>query len=633
MSHALELAQVTETTFILLQADWSIARGRELIEALKPTHVIIHREREDSFYLYTIEMALTHMKGIANATPIHIAFNLHEIDATPLLEAHSNAEDAPDLCIVHEGGQLIGFFDATVPPVTRSRRGPIEQLKQTEVANRSVIAEFPEQIELDEVTSLLVSLTASQAEESGIAVDTLPPGTTVDIVVQARRGFILEGRGEGSLVLTSTQETLPLQFKLRSTALGPGQIHVLVLHDGIALGAMMLTPMVIEISTSTPTVSPRSHEHALAPVSVRLPDLSLLIEEAWVNGRRAFTLRITSSNPDHNLYLAKFGPISFQTDPGPYFGELYQDIEGYTVATPTDKAIATQKLAAKGEFLFSTLLPLEVQNKLWELKDQITSVLVQSEEPWVPWELCKLSGKLNGRVVEGPFLCEAFALTRWIPGISLRSTLKLQNMAVVAPSDSGLPFASTERDYLLSLIQDTRRVTRIPARFLDVYRALASGQYDGWHFTGHGGYRATDPNRSAMYLENQETFTPEQLVGVVTNLGEARPLIFLNACQIGQSGMSLTGIGGWAKRFLDAGAGAFIGAYWSVYDQPACDFSKEIYSRLLTGLPIGRAVQEARLAIKGAGDATWLAYTVFADPLATIWEDTFSAREKTKEMR
>ena len=88
--------------------------------------------------------------------------------------------------------------------------------------------------------------------------------------------------------------------------------------------------------------------------------------------------------------------------------------------------------------------------------------------------------------------------------------------------------------------------------------------------------------------------------------------------------MSLTNIGGWARQFLQAEAGAFIGAYWSIYDQPAYDFAQVLYSRLLSRIPIGRAVQEARTSIRSAGDPTWLAYRVFADPLATVREGTFS---------
>jgi hypothetical protein len=35
-------------------------------------------------------------------------------------------------------------------------------------------------------------------------------------------------------------------------------------------------------------------------------------------------------------------------------------------------------------------------------------------------------------------------------------------------------------------------------------------------------------------------------------------------------------------------------------------------------MPIGDAVREARAAVRAGGDPTWLAYTVFADPLARV---------------
>jgi CHAT domain-containing protein len=188
----------------------------------------------------------------------------------------------------------------------------------------------------------------------------------------------------------------------------------------------------------------------------------------------------------------------------------------------------------------------------------------------------------------------------------------------VIPKDSGLPFAAEERDYILSLNKSGRKVENIPATFLSVKEALASGKYDGWHFTGHGGFRGPDPNRSAMLLEENEEMTPEDLSDETSNLGLASPLVFLNACQIGRSAMSLTDIGGWAAQFMKAGAGAFIGAYWSIYDEPAVDFAKAFYTNLLGGMEIGKAAREARLSIKSMGDPTWLAYTVFAAPKARV---------------
>jgi len=35
-------------------------------------------------------------------------------------------------------------------------------------------------------------------------------------------------------------------------------------------------------------------------------------------------------------------------------------------------------------------------------------------------------------------------------------------------------------------------------------------------------------------------------------------------------------------------------------------------------MPIGEAVRAARIAVRAEGDPTWLAYTVFADPLASV---------------
>jgi CHAT domain-containing protein len=146
---------------------------------------------------------------------------------------------------------------------------------------------------------------------------------------------------------------------------------------------------------------------------------------------------------------------------------------------------------------------------------------------------------------------------------------------------------------------------------------LAGGHYDGWHFSGHGAFASPNPDRSEIRLEDG-SFYAEQLSGVAQNLGRSKPLVFLNACQVGQGGMSLTGVGGWASRFLAAGAGAFIGPLWSVYDKPACDFARKVYSELIAAKPIAEAVKNARLSIKQEGNPTWLAYSLFAYPLARV---------------
>jgi hypothetical protein len=614
------LHEVASDSYVLLHAKGAVGKARELIGSLDPTHVIVHRsEPTDSYYLYTKAEAIGRLAHHDAQTTLVDAFNLHEATATPTSDAFAAADEVPDRAVVMEEGRVVGFFDVTVPPTERGTRRGVGQPGYGAVppVPRSLVTQFPDQVRLAEIVSLLVSLSAESPQGSALPV-ALPVGSAIDVIAVPKRGLVLEGKGEGTLVISDQQETLPLQFKLKATELGPAKLQVLAFHQGQPLGAITLAPTVVPADESADVRRMNRKQEMASIVPAHQPDLSLLILEHPSNGSPALTFRLTALDTGLGLKLKPFGPILLRTDPFQHFQEFFKDIESWPLASPQDRSKVEQRLAAKGSMLFEKLLPADLQVLLWQLRDRIKVVQVDSEEPWIPWELCKLQGREDGRVVEGPFLCEAFAMTRWLPGIGSKPTLALRNLALVLPRDSGLPLAASEGEYILSLANGGRQVERIPATFLELRAALASGAYDGWHFTGHGSFRAPDPNRSAMLLENWEELTPEDLSGVVANLGQARPLVFLNACQLGHSALSLTDIGGWAAQFLRAGAAAFVGAYWSVYDRAAHDFAQAFYSRLLAGLSIGRAAQEARAAIKPLGDPTWLAYTVFADPLATV---------------
>ena len=341
--------------------------------------------------------------------------------------------------------------------------------------------------------------------------------------------------------------------------------------------------------------------------------------DQWQDGGKTnYKVLLNGTDPALDLNLRTFGPFTLELDPAHFFEEFFKEIDDLPLDTPEEQEFADRKLSAKGAYLADTLMTEELRQKLWEVRDRIGSIIVQSEEPWIPWELCKLSGKEGGRIVEGPFLCEAYAITRWLPGSGLKRPLTLKNMALVVPEDSGLPLSVPEREFVLGLASKERHVTALPATFAKVQDGFAAGVYDGWHFTGHGAARDDNPDKSKILLAGGDEFTPDSLSGAALNVGLTHPLVFINACQVGRGGMALTGIGGWAHRFVEAGAGAFVGAYWSVIDDAAFGFAKELYTRLLAGAPIGEAVRDSRIAVRAPGDPTWLAYTVFADPMATI---------------
>jgi hypothetical protein len=627
----LYLHEITYDSFVVLEANWPVDQARQIVRDMTDiTHVIVHRVEgeKEYYYLYSREEAQARLDGAADTVTIRLALGLHEYGATAVSDAYTDAEAAPDRVVVLDGNDLVGFYDVSVPPSAYSRdakRGDGNETTETaEPVTRFLLTDFPQKVPQGQKASLLVSLSSltEPATATGPALPiALSLGTTVDVVVQAKRGFKVVGPNKASLTVLDVDETLPLYFELEAAELGPGQVRVFAFQQGNPnpLGMITLNPLVVA-ATATVDEQPLSTPQKLVVASVREPDLQLMLFESSKGSGLEMTARLTATDPTLGLFLKPFDLEPLQGSPSEYFREFFKDVDNLPLTTPEQRENAALNLAAKGSDMFETLLPKDLQTLLWDLRERIKTVRIVSDEPLIPWELCKLSGKENGRIVEGPFLCEAFNVTRWMPDRPPRPNLTLNRMAVVAPKGSGLKYAPEERDFLLSMASNDRKVERITARLVNLTQALGSGEYDGWHFTGHGVVSGQTLDQASIGLEENEALTPRFLSGRLRNLGLAKPLVFLNGCETGQGLVSLTGFNGWADKFLMAGAAAFVGSYWSIVDRPALEFAKIFYGQLLAGVAIGEAVRAARLKIKQdyPGDPTWLAYTVFADPLATV---------------
>ncbi len=481
----------------------------------------------------------------------------------------------------------------------------------------AIKADYPSSVALGETLSLLISVSDDPRTEHGIPF-VADVGDTIDVLVSPKTGFVVEGAPDGQLEVTGDTGARAVQISLRATTAGIGRITIYAFRDGTALGSLTIGPEVVAAGARTGTEASATGEMQDArPPEV---DLELVIfEQPDPGGGSALLYRLSSRDPSLGLNLKPFGPIVLDAGPGAYFSDIYKQIEQLPVETEEDKAIATERLHAIGSELFTTLLPPDLQTLLWELQDRITTVWVQSDEPWVPWELCRLQGKVDGRIVEGPFFCEAFELTRWIPGLARQSAMTLHDLGLIVPGDSGLLNAEAEATMVRALAGDGRRVTDIPPDYVTVRTALGAGTHDAIHFTGHGRFPDhSNPTKAEIELAGGRPLRPNDISGDVTNLGLAKPLVFLNACQAGRQSRGLTGVGGWASALLRAGACAFVGTHWEVTDDLAYEFARRFYEQIVAGATIGHAAHEARLAIRDAGDPTWLAYTVFADPDAAV---------------
>lgn len=145
-----------------------------------------------------------------------------------------------------------------------------------------------------------------------------------------------------------------------------------------------------------------------------------------------------------------------------------------------------------------------------------------------------------------------------------------------------------------------------------------------WHFACHGDFDSTAPGDAPLELQGKGRLTPSDMVGpAATRLKVDQPLVLFNACRVGQSGLALTGMGGWAKVLVqDCGVGAFLAPMWDVTDSLAAAFAAAFYQATLAvpDATLAQTVRAARLAVRQRAphDPTWLAYSLYAHPNARL---------------
>lgn len=599
-----------DTSFVLIEADWPARRAREIIEGLDTIgdvvvdRVVAHRvyEGEDLYYVFSRSRALLLLPD--SDVSVREALNLRESEAAPTTAADTPARDRPT--VVVSRGRVAGIVLPAKERTTRSGLESYEAVHETEVT-RAVEASAPSQAALGETVSLVVTLLDDVSRpETAPVVATL--GETLDVVVQAKGVLAVEGRADGALMVTAGRSP-SLLFKIAGRKIGPGEVLVLVFQQGQEVASVPVAIRVVETVTDSETNCATA---PVQPVAARPPDLLLHVTEHAVNGQVGYFMVLSAADPALGLNLAKFGPFVLQQEPRKFFEDLYTDIESIvsSASTASDKV---DELGRKGDYLFEKLIPEAARKHLWALRSRIRSVHVQSEEPWIPWELIRLSGVgADDTIVTGGFLCEEFEVTRWVPEVVHKWDLTMNEVGVVVPASSGLPASGPELDALKGLFAPPRQLAEIPAHDVILRKALAAAKHDTIHFTGHGVAGGANADHAEIRLDDDRRLRPEDLTGVVFNMRKRRPLVFLNACEIGRAGMGLTGPGGWPRGFLAAGAGAFIGPFWKIDDARAATFAVHFYEALLGGATVGGAARAARLAIKSASDPSWLAYSVYA---------------------
>ena len=438
-------------------------------------------------------------------------------------------------------------------------------------------------------------------------------GIMVDVLLTAE-DFEIVGEEYQMLFVPVEKDSEPIVFTLIPQAIGIKKIKVEFFQDNKYIGGITTTTRVVMPEEASDANPVRMNGVVKVEGKSLPPDLTILITERERSGdfmRYQFKLH----SPQNGLFYRNITEeLVFHGSPTKWIEGLYDELASLSQNEGTSTLPET--LRTIGVDLFEKLFPKELKD-IWHknISGKVKHIMIISDEPWIPWEVIRPSYEMEGGdFAEENFLCEDYQLTRWIAGPPPPCQLEIERGAVVAPLASNLPNVAREVAFLTSRF----RILGITPQLEIVRDFLKTGGVQLIHFACHGSFDPEEHEQSAIYLEDGKRLLSRDIAGERRNFGRDKPFVFINACQTARADFSLVGIGSWADKFINSQASGFLGSSWEVNDELAYQFSQAFYRGLLEGQSIGEAVQKARLLIKNDYDSTWLAYCVYADPLARV---------------
>jgi CHAT domain len=254
------------------------------------------------------------------------------------------------------------------------------------------------------------------------------------------------------------------------------------------------------------------------------------------------------------------------------------------------------------------------------------AIQILSAEAHVPWELAVLPDDFE--LIDGlapPMLAAQASVGRWVvgppPDVPPPATLTVRRIAVVSgvyPGGAHLEEAEAEAQKLEELWD----AVPVDAQAEQLVLAVeAQPPYDVLHFAVHGTYGA-DAQAGGILLADGTKMDESVVLGFQL---VARPLVFLNACQVGSGSQVLGDYAGIAAAFLRAGASAVIAPLWSVDDVAAREISLRVYERLFNGATPADALRQERASFMRSADtskSTFLAYQFYGHPALNVERPT-----------
>lgn len=349
-------------------------------------------------------------------------------------------------------------------------------------------------------------------------------------------------------------------------------------------------------------------------------DLTVWIHADPINNGRQFRCRVSSSRikiKNDNWVPWNLPSVS---------NEIVKSYMAYFVKDDLSARERRAHLEGAGIRLFDAA-PENFKNLFWQLvdsKQNLESIAIVSDEPFIPWELMIPHRKKNKKTETRAPLGVEFMIGRWTPdnGTSGSQKIPLDSSVVIAPEYKGnraLPHAQDEAEFVRNNISGT---ILKPAKF-DVIddKLMTSPKTNVLHISCHGA-ESTDVSQ-VIYLEDDSELHSHQLEalpGFRRFFEDSNIIVVLNACEVGRPSPALVGIGGFAKAFIDLGAAAVVAPLWSVKDDIAHDVILTFYNTVLKdpSRPFADVFRQIRSHsyLDQEAEDTYASYCFYGDPLA-----------------
>ncbi len=476
---------------------------------------------------------------------------------------------------------------------------------------RYLTGDLPERAPVGRRISLLVRITlAAPAGTTAATLGSLGvPAGGRDVTVTVSAPDLLPlGDLEQDLHVPAVADSDPIRFGFRTGRAGLHRVIVSAFANGTFLGEL---PLQISVEIGADLEEGPSHTAVLAGLTAEPGEVTLQVSRTDED-RYSFQLIGEALYP---VELTK----RLAGDPTEVVGALVGELRAMAAGSSpfTTSTLVRNRIRNLGAQLWADVVPEAIRRQFWAQADRIKLFTVASDMDTVPWELLY---PVDGDNDNG-FLVEQFPVVRRVYGQGRARRLSLASAAYVVPPGSPRD-ADNEVEAVRAQLGEDIRDYGVVER-LDLLIALLEGAPSILHFACHNQF--TDQAGSVLNLAGGPLRPSDLAVAVQKHgLAAASPLVFFNACRTAGEIPGLMQMIGWAKQFMSAGAGAFLGSLWAVRSGSARTFADAFYRALVTeGNPLGTASLRARQAIaEDGGDPTWLAYTVYGNPSATIGNGT-----------